>query len=309
MTSHLLFHAQRKDGDSQVINRVTAEDAGWDLLNMEVRRLGRGESWTHNTEGFEVVMVVLSGKCGVTSNRGDWPEVGRRMSVFEGMPWALYLPRNTKFTLTALTEDVEIAHAWVPLDDIETGEDHEPRLVTPDDVTIEQRGGHHASRQINSIIPPGFGCHRLVCVEVFTPHGNWSSYPPHKHDEHKTDAAGNVIEADLEEFYYYKIKNAEGKGNGYAIQRVYTDDRSLDETVTAHDNDIVLVPEGYHPVSAAYGYDCYYLNFLAGSAQSLACSDDPDYAWTKDTWTEDNLDPRIPMVSHAMEKQGALAGV
>ena len=105
---------------------------------------------------------------------------------------------------------------------------------------------------------------------------------------------GELLEADLEEFYFYKID----KPRGYALQRIYTDNRSLDAVVVAHDGDIVTVPEGYHPVSAAYGYDCYYLNFLSGSAQSLACTDDPDYAWVKETWT--SLDSRVPLVSHGM---------
>ncbi len=110
---------------------------------------------------------------------------------------------------------------------------------------------------------------------------------------------GELLEADLEEFYCYKI----AKPGGYALQRIYTDDRALDATVVAHDGDIVTVPEGYHPVSAAYGYDCYYLNFLSGSAQSLACADDPDHDWVKDTWT--GQDSRVPMVTHGMEPRGS----
>ena len=171
-----------------------------------------------------------------------------------------------------------------------TDEEHPPQLVTPADTAIEIRGGHNATRQINSVFAPGFDCHRLVSVEVYTPGGNWSSYPPHKHDVHREDEQGRLLEADLEEIYYYKID----KPGGFAIQRVYTDDRSLDAAVVANNNDIVLVPYGYHPVSAAYGYDCYYLNFLAGSAQSLANSDDPDLAWVKETWTAQ--DPRVPLV-------------
>lgn len=273
------------------MNRVTAQEAGWELLNVEVRRLGSGESWTHDTGGCEAALVVLGGRCAVASDRGEWPSIGRRPDVFSGMPYALYLPRQTSFTLTALTDRLELAYAWVPTD-----EDHPARLVTPADCDIEIRGGHNATRQINSIIPPGFRCQRIVCVEVYTPGGNWSSYPPHKHDAHREDGSGNLLEADLEEVYYYKI----ARPQGYAVQRVYTDDRSLDAVMVCRDNDIVLVPEGYHPVAAAYGYDCYYLNFLAGSAQSLAASDDPDHAWVKETWTA--KDGRLPMVHLGMEE-------
>lgn len=294
MASPLLFRPNHPEDN--VITRVTSSDAGWDLLNMEVRQYQKGQSWQHHTGASESAIVILGGQCQVKSDVGNWDVIGRRPNVFSGMPYALYLPTNTEFTLTALSDDLEFAHCWVKTDQV-----HPAHLVTPEQSKIEVRGGHHATRQINSIIPPGFDCHKIVSCEVYTPHGNWSSYPPHKHCEHKEDATGNVIEADLEEFYFYKINNQADRKNGYAIQRVYTDDRDLDETVTAHDNDIVLVPRGYHPVSAASGYDCYYLNFLAGSAQSLACSDDPEYAWVKDTWTKENLDSRIPMVTHDME--------
>lgn len=272
-----------------VVTRVRAEDAGWDLLSMESRRLARGVSWRHETEEHEVALVMLSGRCKVTSDRGEW-SLGRRENVFSGMPYALYLPRRTKLELEALSDACEVAHCWVPTD-----EDHPPRLVTPADVTVELRGGNQASRQINSIMPPGFDCHRIVCVEVYTPGGNWSSYPPHKHDEHLVDGERELLEAELEEFYFYKLD----KPGGYALQRVYTDDRRIDSAVVAHSNDIVLVPAGYHPVSAPYGFDCYYLNFLAGSAQSLTCRDDPAYTWIKETWT--GLDPRVPMVTRGME--------
>jgi 5-deoxy-glucuronate isomerase len=146
------------------------------------------------------------------------------------------------------------------------------------------------------MIPPGFDCHRLVVVEVYTPSGNWSSYPPHKHDEHRVDENGVLLEADLEEVYFYKIDKPEG----YAYQRVYTSDRRLDELILVQDNQLVLSPEGYHPVVSAHGYTTYYLNMLAGSAQSLANVDDPDYAWVKGTWTEQ--DPRLPVVNLQMEK-------
>ena len=277
--------------EPDVVTRVTAADAGWELLNVEVRRLDRGGTWRHRPGEHEAALVVLGGRCSVRSSAGQWPEIGRRPDVFSGMPWALYLPRGTDFECEALTDGLQVAHCWVPTD-----EDHPPRLVTPYDVEIEVRGGGGATRQINSILPPGFGCHRIVSVEVYTPGGNWSSYPPHKHDRHRTGPGGEVVEADLEEVYYYKVRGP----RGYAVQRVYTDDRTLDALATAHDDDIVLVPEGYHPVGAPWGYDCYYLNFLAGSAQSLASSDDPDYAWVKETWT--GTDPRVPMVTHAMER-------
>jgi 5-deoxy-glucuronate isomerase len=292
MTSKLLRRPVAPGSEDGLIARLSSADAGWQMLNFEARRLSKGQSWSHDTQQHEFCLVVLGGRIAVESNHGVFSEIGRRAHVFDGMPYALYLPRDTQFRLQALTDTVEVAAAWVPTD-----RDFPAHLVTPEQSQIEVRGGHNATRQINSILPPGSNCHRLVCVEVYTPSGNWSSYPPHKHDRHVQSDDGNIAEADLEEIYFYKFRQPEG----WAFQRVYTDDRSLDEAIVAHDNDIVLVPEGYHPVSAAYGFDCYYLNFLAGSAQSLACTFDPAYAWTMETW--DAKDPRVPLVSHKMEEK------
>jgi 5-deoxy-glucuronate isomerase len=250
----------------------------------------RGEEWQANTAAFEYGLVILGGVCDVHSSRGDWREIGRRASVFAGMPHALYLPPETSFRVTALSPELDMAYGWC----VGTS-DHPAQLVRPDQVAVELRGGGNATRQINSLFPPGFDCHRLVAVEVYTPPGNWSSYPPHKHDEHRLDSAGRLLEADLEEIYFYKID----RPKGYAIQRVYTADGTLDEALIARDSEVVLVPKGYHPVAAAPGYTTYYLNFLAGSAQSLANSDDPAHAWVKETWQE--KDPRVPVVSLAME--------
>jgi len=289
-TAETMLIRSRDTGGTGVFAEVLAEQAGWEYLNMQARRLNRGERWSHNTGEYEYAHVILGGRCTIRTSGGEFANIGRRPDVFSGMPYALYLPRRTDFEIEALTDGFEVATCWVPTD-----EDHPARLVTPEDSEIELRGGANASRQINSIIPPGFDCHRIVAVEVYTPSGNWSSYPPHKHGVHREDEQGNVLEADLEEIYFYKID----RPGGYAYQRVYNDDRSIDGLMLAQHHDAVLVPEGYHPVVSAPGYTTYYLNFLAGSAQSLANSDDPDYAWVKDTWTF--LDPRLPVVDPGME--------
>jgi 5-deoxy-glucuronate isomerase len=265
--------------------RVTPSSAGWEYLFFATRQMKVGQQWSFETGEYEFALVMLGGICAVESNRGIWPEIGRRASVFEGMPYTLYLPRQTRFTLTARSEQVDIAYGWCLAD-----EDHPARLVTPGEVPIEIRGGGNATRQINKMIPPGFDCSRIVVVEVYTPSGNWSSYPPHKHDQHKVDEQGSLLEADLEEVYFYKIARPEG----YAYQRIYTADKRLDELILVKDSHLVLSPEGYHPVVAGHGFDCYYLNMLAGSAQSLASSDDAEYAWIKDTWKD--KDPRLPLV-------------
>lgn len=285
--SPLLISPSDRDGE---YTRVTPEGAGWDRLHFAARRMEGGDRWQHDTQDNEMAIVVLGGVCRVRSSRGDWDRIGRRPDVFSGMPYTLYLPRGTDFTLEAVSGEVDIAYGWC-----EVESDHPPALVRPEDVAVEIRGGGNATRQINDMLAPGFDCERLVVVEVYTPSGNWSSYPPHKHDEHKVGDDGALLEADLEEIYFYKID----RPKGYAYQRVYTADRRLDELIQARADDLVLVPEGYHPVVSAHGYTTYYLNFLAGSAQSLANSDDPEHEWVKATWEE--KDPRLPIVHMGME--------
>jgi 5-deoxy-glucuronate isomerase len=260
------------------------EIEGFDLLSFGTRRLKPGETIGGSTAGREVAVVLLGGRCSVQSSRGEWGGIGRRQNVFGGMPHALYLPISTDYQVTAETE-CDLAFCWAKAEEL-----HEPSLIRPADIEVEIRGAGNATRQINKIIRPEFGAHRLLIVEVYTPGGNWSSYPPHKHDRHSPPG-----EVDLEEIYYYRIDRPEG----YAIQKVYTADRKLDETITVRDGEMVLVPEGYHPVVAAHGYNVYYLNALSGSARSMAASDDPDYLWVRETWRD--KDPRVPLVSMDME--------
>lgn len=264
---------------------VTPESAGFEYLTLRVRKLLRGEKFSSETGACELGVVILGGRCSVESTAGSWSALGNRAHVFDGMPTALYLPIETEFTVLAET-DCEITLCFSRAE-----EKYPARLITPDEVEIEVRGGANATRQINHIIKPDFPAHRLLLVEVYTPSGNWSSYPPHKHDVHNPPD-----EVDLEEIYYYKVDQPEG----YAIQRVYTSDGRIDETLTVRDGELVLIPEGYHPVVAAHGYNVYYLNALAGSAHSMAASDDPDYAWVRGSWAEQ--DPRVPLVTGDKER-------
>lgn len=258
----------------------TAESVGFDYLSFRVHRFETGQCYEAETGDCELGVVVLGGRCSVESSAGRWTNIGSREHVFDGLPFALYLPIRTHFTLTA-ESTCEMAFCFCRAE-----EQFPARLISPSEVEVEIRGGGNATRQINHIMTPEFPAQRLLIVEVYTPSGNWSSYPPHKHDVHNPPE-----EVDLEEVYYYRISRPEG----YAIQKVYTRDRRLDLTLTVRDGEVVLIPEGYHPVVAAHGYDVYYLNALAGSARSMAASDDPDYAWVRQTWTE--KDPRVPLVT------------
>ncbi len=287
----VLIKPQTYRDDPSLILAVTPQSAGWDYISFQARRLGPGASWSFDTGENEFALVNLSGRYRVESNRGAWAGIGGRTDVFSGAAHALYLPRRTQLTVTA-EQAGEFAVTWAP-----TSEDHDPWLIKPEDVAISVRGGDNVSRQINDLLPPGSPVHRLVLVEVYTPSGNWSSYPPHKHDVHIEDEAGELIEADLEEVYFYHIDRPEG----FAYQRVYTDENSpihaagnpIDALVRVGHSQAVLVPEGYHPVVSMPGYTTYYLNVLAGSAQSLANQEDPRYAWVKDGYTR--VDERLPL--------------
>lgn len=287
---NILVRPTYNPNDPDLILSVTPEQAGWDYISFQARRLATGQSWSFRSGENELAIVNFTGIYSVTSNRGEWRGIGGRTNVFTGGAHALYLPRHTDFSITA-EQGGDFAVTWVPTD-----EDHDPWLIKPETVPISIRGGDNVSRQINDLLPPGSPVHRLVLVEVYTPSGNWSSYPGHKHDVH-IEENGKLIEADLEEVYFYKID----RPNGYAYQRVYTDERSplhqagypIDALVRATDNTAVLVPEGYHPVTSAPGYTTYYLNVLAGSAQSLANQDDPNATWVKTTYK--GVDSRLPL--------------
>jgi 5-deoxy-glucuronate isomerase len=163
---------------------------------------------------------------------------------------------------------------------------HPVRPIPPEDVRVEVRGAGNATRQINHIVPPEFPAHRLLVVEVLTPAGNWSSYPPHKHEVERLP-----VENDLEEVYAYRFERPEAFG----VQRLYSRTGDLDETWTVRDLDVLLVPRGYHPFCAAHGYHGYYLNALAAERRSMAAEDDPDLAWTRAAWSELDRDPRVPL--------------
>jgi 5-deoxy-glucuronate isomerase len=289
-SNSLVIHPQNSV-DSGLVVKVTPEQAGWQSIEFQVRRLENGKKWDDFTDENEAAIIMLGGSIDVESNQGNWDHIGERSDVFSGLPHALYLPRGTEYGILAKT-DCEFAVAKSPVDQV-----FPPKLISPDQIHVEVRGGDHATRQINDIIPPGFPCQRLVVVEVYTPGGNWSSYPPHKHDNRIIAEDGTLLEADLDEIYYYKIDRPEG----FAIQRIYTgkdsplqqSGKGFDVPVLVKNNDVALVPEGYHPVSSPPGYTTYYLNILAGSDQVLTSRDDPDFTWVKNSYK--SMDPRVPI--------------
>lgn len=257
----------------------TREQAGWEWMSFVVTRLLPGQVVELRTRDEELVLVWLGGRCIANWGEGEQP-VGGRANVFDGLPYSLYLPAHHGVTLKVETV-CEIAECRVP-----STARFAPRLVTPQDVMTGLRGGENASRQIVEVIPPDFPADKLVVFEVYTPGGNWSSYPPHKHDVDQPP-----LEVDLDEIYYYRIKDE----RGFALQNLYRDDSSRDSLLKLRDGDTVLVRDGYHPVVAGPGYDIYYLNFLAGTARTMAVTEDPDHVWLRSTWKD--TDPRLPLVT------------
>jgi 5-deoxy-glucuronate isomerase len=254
------------------------QDAQWEWMSFFVRRLQPNDVFRSRTEHEEAAFVLLGGTCFADWGQGS-VRIGKRKNVFDGLPYVLYL--STGHTVTFTGETVcEIAECRVPSD-----MRAEAKLVTPKDVVSSIRGGGNVSRQIVDAITPAFPADRLMVIEVYTPGGNWSSYPPHKHDVHNPPA-----EVDLDEIYYYRIRQPDG----FALQHLYSGDRSAERTVKTRDGDAVLVRSGYHPVVAGPGYDIYYLNFLAGSARVLAVTEDAQHVWIRSTWHE--TDPRLPLV-------------
>jgi len=263
---------------------VDPASASWSYLSFRVERLRDGDEVARRTGDEEIALVSLGGRFAAESDGERW-ELGGRATVFDGMPSALYLPRDSEYTLSAIGE-AEVAVCGARAD-----ERLEPRAVTPDEVEIEVRGSGNATRQINHIVKPEFPAQRLLVVEVFTPAGNWSSYPPHKHDEDRPPE-----EVVLEEVYYYRTPT-EPPG-AFAVQRLYSPQHGTDVTATVRDGDIMLVPHGYHTTCAAHGYDLYYLNGLAGERRSMAAADDPALAWIRPAWSELEPDPRVPLVTN-----------
>lgn len=252
-----------------VIQQITAENAGWRYVGFEVRQLSAGtQQQIHSGEQQELCLVILSGRLDLHHATVTAENIGDRLSVFDGSaPYAFYLPAGESLLLNART-DLEIALCRAPVDPQASA--LPARLITPADCVRERRGQGTNQREVCNILFGNLPAQRLLITEVLTPAGHWSSYPPHKHD---IDAL--PTESALEETYYHKLEPAQG----FAFQRVYTDDRRIDETICVEHNSVVLVPEGYHPVGAPHGYQLYYLNVMAGPSRHWVFHNDPQHAW------------------------------
>lgn len=247
------------------VHEITPQSAGWRYVGFDLYRLRAGECAADATGSREALLVMVEGKATVRASDREWGELGQRMDVFEKTPpHCLYVPNGRHWRAEATTDCV-IAVCSAP------GKGgHEARRIGPDGITLTARGTGTNTRYINNIaMEDADVCDSLLVTEVFTPAGHWSSYPSHRHDE---DDYPRITY--LEETYYHRLNPAEGFG----IQRVYTDDLRLDETMAVADGDVVLVPRGHHPCAAPYGFEMYYLNVMAGPLRKWRFVSAPEMA-------------------------------
>ena len=257
-------HVRPAPGPGTLID-ITPESVGWRYLSFRVLSLAPGETVTGDTAGSEMAIVPLGG-AGWFEFGGQRHPVSRR-DVFSEKPHVAYLPPGSAWSVGAVA-GFEVAIGSAPATGI-----HPARLYTPAELASFVRGGANVTRGVTATIDPTFPSERLIAYEILTPSGNWSSFPPHRHD-------GRFGTTYHEESYYYRLSPADG----FAIQRLYTRDTDLDVSISVADGDLVLVHEGYHTVAAAPGTNAYYLNFLAGDTKPVIQLNDPAYAWITDDW-------------------------
>lgn len=285
--NHVVRHGETTDGPFSLV--ITPATAGWSHSSLRVLELPAGGSATFGTGDDEMAVLPLAGGCTVDCD-GERFEVTGRASVFSRVTDFAYVPRDSRVTVTSggggrFALPAARATRRLPA-----------RYGPAEGVSVELRGAGQASRQVNNFCMPGtFDADRLIAVEVLTPAANWSSYPPHKHDEQRQG------EAELEEVYYFEVADGPA-GPGVGYQRVYTSGpgREIDVCAEVRTGDTVLIPHGWHgPSMAAPGYDLYYLNVMAGPSPDRAwlICDDPAHAWVRGTWDGLPVDPRLPLTT------------
>jgi 5-deoxy-glucuronate isomerase len=273
--------------------RVTPEQAGWAFSGLRVLELAPGASQVLGSGAEELLVLPLAGSCVVECESRRF-ELAGRDDVFARVTDFAYLPMDAEVRISS------VGGGRFALPSALAGRRLDPAYGAAEDIAVELRGAGQASRQVNNFCAPeAFEADRLIAVEVLTPGGNWSSYPPHKHDEQREG------EAILEEIYYFEVA---GHGPGY--QRVYSSgpDRRIDVCAEVRAGDVVLVPYGYHgPSMAAPGYDLYYLNVMAGPGEERVWRfcDDPAHAWVRGSWAGQAVDPRLPMTGPGGRQEGA----
>lgn len=259
--SNLLIKPSKGEGR---VHHVTPKTAKWTYTGFDLWKRASGEIATGTDIRRESCLVFISGRGSVRVGSEELGILGGRSSPFEGKPWSVYVPPGHVWSVEAVG-NLELAVCTAPA----KGE-LPPRVISPDKLVVETRGKGSNVRHVVNIIPEWELAENLLVVEVITPNGNTSSYPPHKHDEDNLPH-----ESQLEEVYFHRINPPQG----FAFQRVYTDDRSLDEAMAVEDGDVTLVPKGYHPCATCHGYDLYYLNVMAGPRRTWKFHNAKEHEW------------------------------
>jgi 5-deoxy-glucuronate isomerase len=271
--------------DGREIVRITPEAAHWGYSGLLVLDLARADTYLGNTGGNEMIVLPLSGSCAVDTDAGGADLAGRD-DPFSAVTDCAYVPRDTAYEInTGNGGRFALASARSQAEGLPF------RHVRRDEVKVELRGAGNCSRRVNNFgTPDVLEADRIIACEVFTPAGNWSSFPPHKHD---TDRPGESV---LEEIYYFEVADGPNGQPGLAYQRVYgTPDRPAAVLAEVRTSDVVVVPHGWHgPSMAVPGYDLYYLNVMAGPGKRewLIC-DDPAHSWVREQWKDEQVDPRV----------------
>ena len=277
--TNLLRRPHAPDTNGCVL-QITPQNAGWQRVGFRVNRLSAGQVASGGDVGREACIVVLTGTADITIETHRFERIGGRSSVFDDTsPGAVYAPAGMQFKVIA-RDEVELAVCSAPGEPGRT-----PRAIDPNDMPKVVRGKGTNTRYVRNVLPEDRSADSLIVVEVITPGGHWSSYPPHKHDVHNPPG-----EVDLDEIYYYRMNQTDA----FAFQHLYSGQHAGERTLKTRDGDVVLVRSGFHPVVAGPGYDVYYLNFLAGTSRALATTEDPHHVWIRSTWKE--TDPRLPLV-------------
>ncbi|MBC05760.1 5-deoxy-glucuronate isomerase [Thalassospira sp.] len=255
---------RKPNGTTGKVHDITAESANWGYVGFGLYHLKAGETAAEVTGDREVILVLVEGKAKVSVGDQDFGELGKRMNVFERIPPAcVYAPNDSEWKVVATT-DCTIGVCTAP------GKGNHPARVI-ENIELVERGKGGNTRYIHPIAMEEKDiADSLLVTEVFTPQGNWSSYPPHRHDE---DNYPDMTY--LEETYYHRLNPKQGFG----FQRVFTEDGELDETMAVSDGDVVLVPKGHHPCGSPYGYEMYYLNVMAGPMRKWRFQNHPDHDW------------------------------
>lgn len=280
-----------RDGDCSVSVSPGSQPVNW--TGLRVAELEPGASTTVHTGGQEAIVLPLSGSCTVSVDQEAF-ELQGRSAVFSRVSDFAYVPRDAEATISSASG------GRFALPSAPAKRRLSPRYGPAEKVSVELRGAGQCSRQVNNFaMPDTFDTDKLIAVEVLTPAGNWSSYPPHKHDEHREG-----VESDLEEIYYFEVSGADGM----AYQRVYgTEQRPIDVLAEVRTGDVILIPHGWHgPSMAVPGYELYYLNVMAGPGDERVwhICDDPAHRWIRDTWADQPLDPRLPLTT-TTERSGS----